>query len=140
MGEQHDRPMLKIGQLARRWGLNPRTLRYYESIGLLPPPPRTEGCYRLYSEEDERRLQFVLQAKHLGFSLDEIRRILELGHREAPCAYVRETLGRHLAALDERINALERLRAELAAMATAWQEQGDVAVGRICALIEQWSL
>src|SRR5438094_3102010 len=43
MGEQHDRPMLKIGQLARRWGLNPRTLRYYESIGLLPPHPAPGG-------------------------------------------------------------------------------------------------
>src|SRR6266496_6283546 len=110
---------LKIGQMAQRWGLNPRTLRYYESVGLLSPPARTEGSYRLYSEEDEQRLQFVLRAKGMWFSLEGIRNIIQLGRCGSPCEYVREMLARHLAALDNRIHTLERLRTELAAAAPA---------------------
>src|SRR5438128_2132952 len=81
MGEDRDPRLLKIGDLAKRFGLNVRTLRYYEAIGLLPAPARTESGYRLYSEEDARRLGFVLQAKRVGFSLEEIRRIVQLGRR-----------------------------------------------------------
>jgi len=84
MGEQHDQPIHEIGDLARRLGLNARTLRYYESISL--PPTRMEVGYHLYSDEDERRLKFVLRAKRVGLSLDEIRRILHLGRQGTLCA------------------------------------------------------
>lgn len=139
MGEDRNDHLLKIGDLAKRFGLNVRTLRYYEAIGLLPEPARTESGYRLYSAEDARRLQFVLQAKRVGFSLEEIRRIVQLGRHGAACGYVRETLARHLAEIDRQIADLQCLRAELSAAATAWREPGAAASGQVCGLIERWS-
>src|SRR5713101_4783234 len=103
MGENGNSPTLKIGQLAGRLGLNVRTLRYYESIGLLPAPSRTESGYWLYREADEDRLRFVLQAKRVGLSLEEIGRILELSRHGSACDFVRETVSRHIAEIDEQI-------------------------------------
>src|SRR5262249_33286680 len=111
----------------------------YEAIGLLLPPARTDGGYRLYSEEDARRLSFVLQAKRVGFTLEEIRRILDLGRHGAACGYVRETLSQRLGDIDAQIAGLQRLRAELAATATAWQEQPASKRGQFCGLIEAWT-
>ena len=139
MGEKCDMPTLKIGQLARRLGLNVRTLRYYESIGLLPPPTRTEAGYRLYSEEDERRLRFVLQAKQVGLSLEEIRQILQLRRHGSACGYVRETVARHVGSIDAQIAELQRLRATLSELATAALDVGDQPEGLVCGLIEQRS-
>jgi MerR family transcriptional regulator, copper efflux regulator len=138
MGEKRDMPTLKIGQLARRLGLNVRTLRYYEDIGLLPPPSRTEGGYRLYSEADEQRLRFVLQAKQVGLSLEEIGRILELGRHGSACDYVREAVSRHIATIDAQIAELQRLRATLSQLAAARPEQEDGTEGQVCVLIERW--
>src|SRR5205823_3054758 len=112
------KPTLKIGGLARRLGLNVRTLRYYESIGLLAPPTRSEGGYRLYSAADEDRLRFVLQAKRVGLSLEEIGRILELGRHGSACDYVRETVARHIAKIDAQVADLQRLRAALSEVAS----------------------
>lgn len=135
-------PRLKIGEVARRFGLNVRTLRYYEDIGLLPASGRTESGYRVYGDEDVERLRFIVQAKRVGFSLDEIAEVLRLGRHGRACPYVRATLARHLAALDEQIAELGRVRADLVAMQAAWDDapaaasDGAVA-GRFCALIEE---
>ena len=138
MAENQSKPKLKIGQLARRVNLNVRTLRYYETLGLLPAPQRTETGYRLYSEADERRLRFVLQAKRVGLSLKEIGRILELGRHGSPCGYVREIVSRHIAEISARIANLQALRAELSAAAAAWKEGVEVPRGEVCGLIETW--
>ena len=138
MTENQSKPMLKIGQLARRVNLNVCTLRYYEALGLLPAPQRSESGYRLYSEADERRLHFVLQAKRVGLSLEEIGRILEMGRRGSACGYVRETVSRHIADLDARIAELQAMRAELSAASAAWQEGVEVPHGEVCGLIENW--
>lgn len=75
--EQVDAPM-QIGEVAERTGLTPRTLRYWEEIGLLPPAVRLEGGFRLYSQADVERLLRIVQLKKLlGFSLTEIRRVVE---------------------------------------------------------------
>lgn len=133
----------KIGQLARQFGLNVRTLRYYEKIGLLAPTGRSEGGYRLYSESDERLLQFVLQAKRAGFTLDEIGEIVRLNQHGSACSYVRQTLGRHIEDLDAQIAELQNLRSELIEVTTAWQKSGgtnnDTNNGAICGLIERRS-
>lgn len=129
--------MLKIGQMAKRLGLNIRTLRYYEEIGLLPPPARTEGGYRLYSASDERLLRFVLQARQAGFRLNEIRHILQRGKDGRACGYVREAIAGHIADADARIADLQRLRARLARMAESDPAE-DGADGCICGLIEHW--
>jgi DNA-binding transcriptional MerR regulator len=139
MGEIGNKPTLKIGQLARRLGLNVRTLRYYESIGLLPPPSRTEGGYRLYSEADERRLRFVLEAKQVGLSLEEIGRILELGRHGSACDYVRETVLRHIGEIDAQIEELQRLRATLSEIVAARLTPGESLEGQVCGLIERQS-
>jgi DNA-binding transcriptional MerR regulator len=139
MGDKRDMPTLKIGQLARRLGLNVRTLRYYESIGLLPPPTRTEAGYRLYSEENELRLRFVPQAKQIGLSLEEIGRILELGRHGSASNYVQETVSRHIAEIDAQVAELQHLRAVLSEMATAKPQPGGKSAGQVCELIEQRS-
>jgi len=72
---------LKIGDLARITGLSIKTIRYYESRGLLEPPSRTEAGYRLYGSEEVARLQFIQRAKLLGLTLEEIRELVELAAR-----------------------------------------------------------
>jgi DNA-binding transcriptional MerR regulator len=139
MGEDREKPALKIGDLAKPFGLNVRTLRYYEALGLLPAPIRTQSGYRHYSEEDERLLRFVLQAKRVGFSLEEIQQIMRLGAHGAACGYVRQILARHLEEIKARITNLQRLRDELSAAGAAWQEPGVTASGQVCGLIERWS-
>lgn len=136
MEEDNNRPALKIGQMARRLGLSVRTLRFYESIGLLPDRVRTAAGYRLYTDREEQRVRFILQAKRAGFSLDQIRRIMQLGQDGHACEYVRLALVEHISALDAQIAGLERFRSELAAVAVRWWEAGGLAEGQICGLIE----
>jgi DNA-binding transcriptional MerR regulator len=80
---------LSIGDLARTTGTKVETIRYYERTGLLPPPPRTGGNYRAYRAEHLARLSFVRLARDLGFSLDQIRALLDLADkRERSCEAV----------------------------------------------------
>lgn len=105
---------MRIGELARHVGVNPKTVRYYETIGLLPAAERTSAGYRVYDEGDRERLSFIKAAQRLGMRLDEIAEVLAL--REAdqrPCGYVREVLHTHVADIDERITELQRLRGQL---------------------------
>lgn len=105
---------MKIGELAARLGINPRTLRYYERIGLLPEPGRTSSGYREYTESDLDRVTFIKTAQRLGMALDEIGEILALRHRgERPCGYVRDVLHHQVAEIDARIAELNRLRNSL---------------------------
>lgn len=105
---------MRIGELADRLGLNPQTIRYYESIGVLPEPERTPSGYRDYGERDFERLTFVRTVQRLGFTLDEIREILAFRDRgELPCAYVRSLLGQQAVELDRRIAEMEELRHQL---------------------------
>ncbi len=69
---------MTVGRLAKTAGVNIETIRYYERRGLLPEPTRKESGYRLYSDEDVKRLQIILRAKELGFALREIQELLEL--------------------------------------------------------------
>ena len=64
---------LKIGDLAKATGTKVQTIRYYEEIGLLPAPARTEGNYRTYASATLRRLSFIRRSRGLGFSLDQVR-------------------------------------------------------------------
>jgi MerR family mercuric resistance operon transcriptional regulator len=67
---------LKRGVLAKRFGCNIETIRHYENIALLPAPGRTESRHRVYSPSDQARLGFILRARELGFSVDEVRSLL----------------------------------------------------------------
>ena len=98
-------------------GSIPRTIRYYERIGLLPDPDRTGANYRIYAPGDADRLAFIKTAQRLGLSLDEIREILAFRDRgEAPCGYVRQVLRRQVDTVDDRIAELRALRRELVSL------------------------
>lgn len=94
-----NRPANRItrGELARRTGVNAETIRYFERIGMIPAPGRTEGGHRIYDERHVRTLGFVRSARSLGFTPEEVRAILELGGPgRAPCAEVRDIAAHHL--------------------------------------------
>ena len=113
---EHRTGGLKRGELARRTGVNLETIRYFERIGILPEPPRTEGGHRVYGESDVRTLGFVRRARSLGFTPEEVRTILALGGPgQAPCVEVREIAAHHLQQVRSKIADLveiERLLAE----------------------------
>lgn len=129
-------PRLRIGELAAELGLNPKTIRYYESIGLLPPPRRTAARYRLYGEADRQRLRFIRKARAIGLTLAEIREILDLRQQgEQPCAHVLALLDHKLAAIEQQLRALEDFRDELVTL------RGEAAErltddGCVCGIIE----
>lgn len=128
---------LRIGELAAAAAVSTKTVRYYEQVGLLPHAARSESGYRLYTETDLRRLRFIARAKTLGFSLAEVRDILDLGDQgQRPCRHVQTLLDRHVAALDEQLRALQAVRAEmqrLRALAPAAAISNDDCV---CGIIE----
>lgn len=96
--------LLPIGEVARRAGFTIKALRFYERRGLLPPSGRSPGGYRLYSEADLHRLEFIRQAKTLGLSLDQIRELVVTA-RNQTCSMARPRL---LHVLDERIRQSAR--------------------------------
>lgn len=108
--------MLGIGELARGTGVKVETIRYYERIGLMAAPARTRGNYRSYREEDAARLGFVRRARALGFSIDQIRTLLDLAdQQDRSCAAVDAIAVEHLEEIDRKIADLAALRQELAA-------------------------
>jgi len=109
--------MLSIGTLAKRTGTKVQTIRYYEQIGLLPEPERSEGGQRRYGDADQDRLAFVRHARQLGFALDAIRELLELSDNPGrSCADVDRIAQRQLKEVEIRIARLESLRMELKRM------------------------
>lgn len=105
---------MRIGGLAKKLGLNPQTIRYYERVGLLPAPDRTEAGYRTYGEEDERRLGFVRNARNVGLTLGEIKEVLDFRERgEAPCGYVTATIARRANEIERRIEELNAFKRDL---------------------------
>jgi len=111
---------IAIGALSRAAGVNIETIRYYERIGLLPAPPRSLGGYRLYNQDQVRRLLFIRRARALGFALDEVRALFRLAdRRERSCAAVRDLAGTHLADVRGKIADLRRLERILAEMVAA---------------------
>jgi len=102
-----------IGQLSQRSGVKIETVRYYEKIGLLPPPPRTMGGHRIYSEHHAGRLTFIRRSRELGFSLDAIRQLLELVDDGRSCGELREVATAHLKDIRAKIDDLQRMEKTL---------------------------
>lgn len=108
---------MQIGEVAERTGLSLRTIRYYEEVGLIHPSARSRGGFRLYTEDDVARLAVIMRMKPLDFSLDEMRRLLDVldGLAHAPTAEERAALVAHLEqfheAVGQRVTAAQtRLR------------------------------
>jgi len=128
---------MKIGELANQVSLNPKTIRYYESIGVLPEPARTPSGYREYDESVTEQVTFIRTAQRLGITLDEIREILSFQKRgKAPCAYVREVLDNQVVEIDVRIFELQELRGQLVELAVEAAELPPPDAGDVCPLID----
>lgn len=110
---------LQRGELARRTGCNLETIRYYEKIDMLPDPPRTAAGYRVYDHGHVSRLRFILRARELGFSIEEIRGLIGLvdGGNQT-CAEVKERTEQHLADVRAKIADLKRIENVLAETAS----------------------
>jgi len=116
---------LTIGRLSARAAVNIETVRYYERIGLVPSPPRTEGGHRLYGEAHVKKLIFVRRARELGFTLEEIRALLRLADERPPsCARARSLATTHLADVRGKISDLKRMERVLTET-IALCEEGD---------------
>ncbi|MFC8411788.1 heavy metal-responsive transcriptional regulator [Arthrobacter sp. NPDC057259] len=107
---------MRIGEVAKTVGMTPKTLRFYEEQGLLPPAPRGTNGYRHYDADSLDRLDFIVRGRAAGLSVNQIRSILAVREPgSAPCAHVRDILAGQLAELDSRIAELTALRAGVAA-------------------------
>ena len=108
---------ISIGEAARISGVKAPTIRYYEQIGLLPAPPRTEGNRRSYDPDDLRRLSFIRHARELGFEIAAIRTLLTLqDDPDQPCATADGIARARLVEVEQRIASLLALKTELEAM------------------------
>lgn len=131
---------LKIGDLARATGTKAETIRFYEKIGLMPPPERTGGNYRNYTKTHLKRLNFIRHARGLGFDIAEIRSLLDLADQpERDCAEADRIATGHLQAVEAKIAQLELLRDELARMVGVCRG-GQVADCRVLEALADHSL
>lgn len=127
---------LRIGELAERFRLNPKTIRYYEKMGLLVTRQRSPNGYRLYDSSEVWRLEFILKAKEIGLTLEEIREILTLRDSgRSPCDRVMAMTDRKLALVGEQIRALQAFREELLALRDEASKTKD-ASACVCGIIE----
>jgi len=115
-----------IGEMSQLTGVNIETVRYYERIGIMPKPDRTAGGNRQYNHDQLKRLAFVKKCRDLGFSLDEIRALLEMVDRnDFTCGEVHQMTISHLATVKSKLADLKRLEKTLGKMA-AECSKGDV--------------
>ena len=135
---------MRIGELARTVEINPKTIRYYEEIGLLPPAPRTESGYRQYGDEDAERLEFIRSAQALGIALGEIKEVLAFRDRGAyPCPYVLRLIDTKVNEIEARIRGLRMLAVDLKRLrktAAAIPLEESAAKVRFCHIIENRKL
>lgn len=118
---------LSIGDLGRETGTKVQTIRYYEEIGLMPAPARTEGGQRRYAAAHLDRLAFIRHSRELGFSLDQIRSLLDLSDRpDRTCAEADAIARKNLTAVRRRIESLRALEEELQRMVE------ECSGGRVC--------
>jgi DNA-binding transcriptional MerR regulator len=118
---------LPIGELARRTAVKVPTIRFYEQIGLLPTPARTEGNQRRYGKTEVDRLNFIRHARELGFEVDDIRQLLAMSAEPQASCHTADSIARsHLGEIERRIASLQALKMELTRMI---DECGH---GRIC--------
>ncbi|MGV6871537.1 MerR family transcriptional regulator [Pseudochelatococcus sp. B33] len=118
---------IAIGELSRRTGVKVPTIRYYEEIGLLAAPPRSEGGQRRYDTAAVQRLNFIRHARELGFEIDDIRELVAMTQSPQASCHAADSIARkHLEDVERRIARLTALRGELTRMV---EECGH---GRVC--------
>jgi DNA-binding transcriptional MerR regulator len=126
--------MLSIGTVARRGGVRPSTIRYYEAQGILTPSGRLPNGYRIYDDKAVASLRLIRRAQGLGISLAEVKEILTLvGRGETPCRCVKELARNHLRKVEQRIRELQLLQRQLQAMLQ--QEPRQSFADQLCPLL-----
>ncbi|MEZ4588303.1 MAG: heavy metal-responsive transcriptional regulator [Gemmatimonadales bacterium] len=127
---------MRIGEVARKAGVNVQTLRYYERRGLVLPARRESSGYREYDAETPRRVRFIKRAQRLGFSLADAAELLTLrGRPSSDMQAVRAAVTAQIDAIDSRVRSLSRIRAELAAMLECCEQTCDAPSLR-CPIVE----
>ena len=125
---------MKIGAVARQAGITVETVRFYEKKGLLQPPARNESGYRIYSPESLQHLLFITRSKELGFSLKEIKELLQL--REAPdttCTEIKAQAEKKIIEVERKIQDLEQIKEGLIQVTNSCPGAGSL---RNCTIIE----
>jgi MerR family copper efflux transcriptional regulator len=128
--------MLTIGKVARRVGIRPSAIRYYERQGMVQPAVRGANGYRTYGDETVKLLLFVRRAQSLGITLREIKPLLNLASQgQQPCSHVKQLARKHLEEVDQKIRELHVLRKELRMLLRrkAGQRHGN----EVCPIIER---
>lgn len=127
---------MRIGEIADRVGVNPKTIRFYESIGVLPEPPRTTSGYRDYDNQHVERLRFIKTAQRLGLKLEDITEILRFRDRgQQPCDYVIDVVRREVDDLNNRMREMRRLKRELEILLDEADQRRSVEGEKYCPLI-----
>jgi len=138
---KHTQDSLKAGAVAKAAGVGVQTLHYYERLGLLQKPKRSEANYRLYAPEAIRRVRFIKKAQALGLTLEETKQILDLkDHGREPCLKVAEVGEKHLQEIDARLTQLRAYRRALAQAVSGWPKKNlseRHCAGEFCDLIER---
>jgi len=132
---------MKVKEIARAAGVSPDTVRFYTREGLLNPARNPDNNYQQYDADDLRRLRFARKARQLGFSLPEIRSILDQADdHHSPCPMVREVFEKRLAEVEREIAELQQLRKRMKSALGIWREMPDGTPDghTICRLIEHW--
>ena len=127
--------MLTIGHVARRVGIRPSAIRYYEAQGILNPTDRRPNGYRVYTDDAVKLLLFVRRAQALGITLKEIKPLLNLASQgQQPCTHVKELARNHLRDINDKIRELQTLRNELHALLR--RRVGRPHANKVCPLIQ----
>ena len=114
---------MRIGELSRSCGCPAETIRYFEKIGLLPPPVRGANGYRHYDDSRRKWLHFILRSRALGFTQSEVRRLSDIAHQSEPaCAAVHGLLAEHIVDVETKLNELRRMQRALRRLKSKCQD------------------
>jgi len=128
---------MRIGELASRTGITTKTIRFWESTGLLADPTRTPSGYRDYGPQAIDRLEFIRHAQTAGLTLEEIRQVLAISDGgRPPCEHVADLIHRHLTDLDQRIRELTDTRRRLRRLAQRAADQDPATCDRYCTILQ----
>lgn len=128
---------MRIGELADQSGVTAKTIRFWESTGLLADPARTPSGYRDYEPDLVDRLRFIRHAQTAGLTLADIRQVLAISDEgQPPCGHVTDLIHHHLADVDERIRELTETRSILEHLATRAADQNPADCNGFCAILQ----
>ncbi len=132
---------MRVNDLAQRADVTPDTVRFYTRTGLLNPQKDPFNGYKQYGKGDYKRLMFIVKARHLGFSVSEIKEIVDLSdHGNSPCCRVREIVRRRIDEANKHIRELQMLVSRMETAAATWENMpdGEPTGDSVCNLIEMW--